>query len=92
MGDEEYEKELNEAFAALELAIDRVRHAQGDGGVLVDWVVIMTSTDPLECGHDYVSTSWTGSENLPTYRMLGLLDYAATGVRAEIASAVQRED
>lgn len=76
--------EQHAAYRQLDESIAALHHAFGDPGLLVEWVLITTLTDPQNDGTDRVATSWFGSTNQPLYRALGLVDYAATLIRDQI--------
>lgn len=76
--------EQAQAYRDLDNALARLHQVFGHPGILVDWVVLTSLTDPQEDGWDRVSTSWFGSPNQPLYRSLGLMEYCATILRDQI--------
>lgn len=76
--------EQQAAYRELDEAIAKLHRVFADPGLLVEWVVITTLTDPRDDGSDRVSTSWFGSSNQPMYRALGLVEYAGTIIRDRI--------
>lgn len=80
--------ELKSAYEDLEAAIKKVAALETDGppAVLVEWVVLTASTHYKEDG------AWTRSQmlipddnDIPHYRILGLLEFASTRLRKDIA-------
>lgn len=76
------------AFEALAEAIARYHHAYDDPGLLMDWMLVAHLTDPQVDGSDAHRTALIGSSGQPAYRSLGLLEYASTVVRRNIADAM----
>lgn len=81
-----------EQKAAEELMAEAIRasmRAQGydDTGVVVDYMTIVTTTG--FDGDDAISSIFYLGTGIPHYRMLGMLDFIATGLRAEIAGRGQ---
>lgn len=82
------EAELKSAYEELEAAIKKVADLETDGppAILVEWIVLTASTHYEDDG------AWTRSQMLlpegndaPHYRILGLLEFASTRVRKDIA-------
>lgn len=86
--DPEATPEQNAAFRNLDEAISAYHAAHDLSGLVMDWVLVTSITDPLADGRDAVATSYIGSSGQPRYRSLGLLEYASTVVRKEIANDV----
>lgn len=79
---------LKSAYEELEAAIKKVAALETDGppAVLIEWVVLTASSHYEEDG------GWTRSQmlipedqDIPHYRILGLLEFASTRVRKDIA-------
>lgn len=80
--------EQKAADDGLDEAIRACMKAEGQEelGVVVDHMVIVASTN--FDGEDSLSSiSFFTSGDIPYYRMLGMLDFIATGIRARIAAA-----
>ncbi|QKY78546.1 hypothetical protein SEA_DRYAD_8 [Streptomyces phage Dryad] len=81
------EPELKQAYRELEVAIDRVLRIRGVEGILTEYVTL--------CGVQNIDDEGdtTGSVmmvlpmggGLPYHRVMGLLDYTHTVLRAEVA-------
>jgi hypothetical protein len=84
------ERQADEALREAVIASLRT-YGWDDGGVLTDFVVIgsMTTYDD-DC--DQVSSTFTqhAEDSIPTYRLLGLCEYASSMYRAEVLE--QRDD
>lgn len=77
----------------IEQAISDILTDVGQTGMLVDWVVV---THQLELGgpgeRDSSSTGYFASEDQPSYRTLGLLDFGRTSVIKDIHDAMEGDD
>lgn len=80
------------SWGRLEQAIEDFLRDEGEPGLLLDWVLVTHKVTPNEDGTNEASTSCTGSEHQTQYRTLGLLEYASTVVRAEIANSLRGLD
>ncbi|MFD9463491.1 hypothetical protein [Streptomyces sp. NPDC060027] len=81
--------ELKAAYRRLEEAIRAVSELEGARGVITEWVVVTAHQSYDEDGDPSVQIGqWMpdGGE-VPYHRVMGLLDYALTMRRAEIAEA-----
>ena len=74
---------LNEAIHACMKA-----EGQEDLGVVVDHMVIVATAN-FEGDDSLSSISFFSGGDIPYYRMLGMLDFIATGIRAKIAAATE---
>lgn len=81
--------EQKQAAEQLEAAIRASMRAEGyeDGGVVVDYMTIVTTTAFM--GPDSISGIFYLCSEIPYYRMLGMLDFIITGMRAQIAGGHQ---
>ncbi|MGW2170401.1 hypothetical protein ACWC1C_07695 [Streptomyces sp. NPDC001705] len=80
--------ELKAAYQRLETAIDEVARLESFEGVMTDWIVVCASQryDNDGDGLSQVGTLLPeGGGHVPYHRSMGLLDYALTRMRAEIA-------
>lgn len=78
------------AAEQLEEAIRACMRAEGyedSVGVVVDYMTIVTTTSFV--GPDSISGIFYLSSEIPYYRMLGMLDFITTGMRAQIAGGHQ---
>jgi hypothetical protein len=82
-------EEEKTAYRRLEEAIEDVGRLEGAEGVITEWVITYATQRYDEDG-DAVNQVGTmvphGGGQLAYHRMMGLLDYALTICRAEIAS------
>lgn len=82
------DSEEAEAYERLARAVDDVNRLAGGKGVLTEWVVV-TSTQRFEADGAAVVQVGTlmpdGGNSVPYHRLMGLLDYALTRARAEVA-------
>lgn len=80
--------QLKAAYRRLEEAIDDVTEHEGFEGVRTEWVMILATQRYDEDG-DGVTQVGTilpdGGGHVPYHRSMGLLDYALTRMRAEVA-------
>jgi hypothetical protein len=78
------------AYQRLEDAIKEVARIEEAEGVLTEWVVV-TAFQRYDDEGDALTQVGTllpdGGGHVPYHRMMGLLDYALTRCRAEIAEA-----
>lgn len=74
----------------IEQAISDILTDVGQDGMLVDWVVV---THQIKLGGpgegDESSTGYFASEDQPSYRTLGLLDFGRTSVIKDIHDAME---
>jgi hypothetical protein len=73
------------AHETLEAAIERFLEETGHGGLLLDWVVVTQSLVAVD-GQEGSRTAWAGGFPQALYRSLGLVEHAATQIRAQIAA------
>ena len=81
--------ELKAAYQRLEAAIDEVTRLEGFEGVLVEWVMVAASQRYDGDGDGITQVGVLlpdGGGQVPYHRIMGLLDYALTRQRAEIAN------
>lgn len=80
--------ELAGAYHNLENAIHKVASLEGWPGLITDWAVIAAVQQYDDQGGDLTAVSRIrpeGGKRIPYYRVMGLLDYALTGMRNDIA-------
>jgi hypothetical protein len=82
--------ELKPAYERLADAVEEVVRLEGAQGVLTEWVLV-TSTQRYDQDGDGLTqvgiTLPNGGGQVPFHRVMGLLDYALTRYRAEVADA-----
>lgn len=81
--------ERKAAYRKLEEAIHEVAEAEGFQGVLIEWVVVAASQRYDEDGDGITQVGTMlpdGGGAIPYHRLMGLLDYALTRCRKEVAS------
>ncbi|MFD9564361.1 hypothetical protein [Streptomyces sp. NPDC059994] len=82
------DSERKAAYQQLEEAIRRVNELEGADGVLTEWVVV-TATQSFDGDGDGLTQVGKllpdGGGQVPYHRLMGLLDYALTCCRAEVA-------
>lgn len=80
--------EKKAAYRKLEEAIHAVADVEGFQGVLIEWVVVAASQRyDGDGGVTQVGTMLpNGGGGVPFHRLMGLLDYALTRCRKEVAS------
>lgn len=80
--------DLKPAYQRLADAIEEVARLEDAEGVLTEWVIVYATQRYDEDG-DGISQVGTllpdGGGHVPYHRMMGLLDYALTRCRAEVA-------
>lgn len=80
--------EKRDAYERLAVAVDDVNRLEGGDGVLTEWLLV-TSTQRYDGDGDNVTQVGTllpaGGGAVPYHRLLGLLDFAQTRMRAEVA-------
>ena len=79
------------AYRKLEEAIHAVTDAEGFQGVLVEWIVVAASQRYDEDGDGITQVGTLlpdGGGAVPYHRVIGLLDYALTRCRKEVAADV----
>lgn len=83
------EPERKAAYARLEEAIREVNELGGGEGVLTEWLVV-TATHSYDDDGDVLTQIGKllpgGGGQVPYHHMMGLLDYALTRCRAEVAT------
>lgn len=85
--------EQKTADNALEEAIRNAVGAYGlSRGAIVDMIVLYSQTRFDEDGEQYTTVGRLTLGGLPHYRILGLLDFAATAYRGEIAMCEDEEE
>ena len=79
---------MTEAEKALNEAVERWAADEAPGSVLTEFVVVAASQSFDEDGSSTYSTSTLASNgnHVPTHRILGLLDHAASKYRAFVMS------
>lgn len=80
--------DLPGAYEDLDQAIRRVAALEGWEGLITDWCVLAAIQRLDDDGGDVTAISRIlpeGGNRVPYYRVMGLLDYALTGMRNEIA-------
>ncbi|MER6844797.1 DUF7213 family protein [Streptomyces platensis] len=80
--------ELKAAYQRLEEAIDEVTRLEGFEGVLVEWVIVAAAQRYDDDGDGITQVGVLvpdGGGHVPYHRTMGLLDYALTRQRAEVA-------
>ena len=86
--------ELKAAYQRLADSIDEVVRLEGAEGVLTEWVLVTATQRFDEDGDGLTQVGITlpdGGGQVPYHRVMGLLDYALTRYRAEIADAERDE-
>ncbi|MEU6376801.1 hypothetical protein [Streptomyces sp. NPDC046909] len=81
-------RKLKAAYQRLEEAIDNVARLEGFEGVRTEWILVCASQryDDEGDGITQVGTLLPdGGGQVPYHRTMGLLDYALTRMRAEVA-------
>jgi hypothetical protein len=84
----EQSPELKVAYGNLRAAVEEVGRLEGFKGVLTEWVVItsLQRYDAEGGGLTQIGTLVAdGGGDVPYHRLMGLLDYALTRMRADIA-------
>lgn len=87
--------ELATAYEELEQAIRKVAALEGWQGLITDWAVIAAEQQLDDEGGDVTAVSRIlpeGGKRVPYYRVMGLLDYALTGMRNEIRDEASGEE
>lgn len=77
-----------DAYQRLEAAIADVARIEGAEGFLLEWVVVTAHQHYGDDGDPRVQIGqWVpgGGDHVPYHRLMGLLDYALTLRRAEVA-------
>lgn len=82
--------DLKAAYERLAQSIEEVARLEGAEGVLTEWVIVF-ATQRFDSDGDGVTqvgiTLPDGGGNVPYHRVMGLLDYAITRYRADVADA-----
>jgi hypothetical protein len=84
------EREQRAAYERLAQAIEEVARNEGTLGVLTEWVVVFAAQRFDDDGDGLTQVGITlpdGGGQVPYHRVMGLLDYALTRYRAEVAEA-----
>jgi hypothetical protein len=84
------EREQRAAYERLAQAIEEVARNEGTQGVLTEWVVVFAAQRFDDVGDGLTQVGITlpdGGGQVPYHRVMGLLDYALTRYRAEVAEA-----
>lgn len=82
--------DLKAAYERLTQSIEEVARLEGAEGVLTEWVIIFASQHFDSDGDGITQVGITlpdGGGQVPYHRVMGLLDYALTRYRAEVAEA-----
>lgn len=80
--------ELKAAYQRLETAIDEVARLESFEGVMTEWVVVCASQRYADDGAGVTQVGTLlpdGGGHVPYHRTMGLLDYALSRMRAEVA-------
>lgn len=81
---------MDQAAADLEEAIERyLRAVGGQPGLLLDWVLVTHKVTSADDGSSEATTSFTMAERQTQYRTLGLLEYATSALRTQIADTLK---
>lgn len=86
--------EKKDAYQRLAEAVDEVVRLEGAEGVLTEWVLVTATQCFDEDGDGLTQIAITlpdGGGQVPYHRVMGLLDYALTRYRAEVAEAERDE-
>jgi hypothetical protein len=81
--------EIKAAYAALDLALRDVLRIQGAEGLLTEWVSLCAIQRYDDDGDALTSITMLlpdGGGQVPYHRLLGLIEYARTVAKAEIAA------
>jgi len=84
------EREQRAAYERLAQALEEVARNEGTQGVLTEWVVVFAAQRFDDDGDGLTQVGITlpdGGGQVPYHRVMGLLDYALTRYRAEVAEA-----
>lgn len=82
--------DLKAAYERLTQSIEEVARLEGAEGVLTEWVIIFASQHFDSDGDGITQVGITlpdGGGQVPYHRVMGLLDYALTRYRADVAEA-----
>jgi len=79
--------ELKQAYTELESALDKLLHLRGAEGILVEHVTLASIQSFDDEGDAVASVMMVlpMGGGLPYHRVLGLVDYAQTVLRAEVS-------
>lgn len=80
--------ELKAAYQRLETAIDVVARLENFEGVMTEWVVVCASQRYTDAGDGITQVGTLlpdGGGHVQYHRVMGLLDYSLTRMRAEVA-------
>lgn len=91
----EQSPELKEAYATLDAAVREVIRLEGWEGLVTDWVVVAANQYFDDDGRSMTDVGHIlpdGGNSIPHYRILGLLDYAATASRSAIGYVPDDDD
>lgn len=79
--------EIREAYTELEAALDKLLRLRGADGVLVEYVTLASIQSFDEEGDTVASVMMVlpHGGGIPYHRVLGLVDYTQTVLRAEVA-------
>lgn len=87
--------ELEKAYTALDAAIRDVIRLSAWEGLVTDWVVVAANQYIDDDGRNMTDVGHLlpdGGNTIPHYRVLGLLDYAATAARSVIGYVPDNDD
>lgn len=87
--------ELKAAYEALDTAIRDVTRLEEWEGLVTDWVVVAANQYFGDDGRGMTDVGHLlpdGGDTIPHYRVLGLLDFAATATRSVIGYIPDDED
>ena len=86
--------DLKAAYERLAHSIEEVARLEGAEGVLTEWVVVSATQRFDDDGVGVTQVGITlpdGGGQVPYHRVMGLLDYALTRYRADVAEAERDE-
>jgi len=87
--------DLEQAYTTLDTAIRDVIRLEGWEGLVTDWVVVAANQYVDDAGRNMTDVGNVlpdGGDFIPAYRVLGLLDYAATAYRSAVGYASDPDD
>ncbi|MER5715698.1 hypothetical protein [Streptomyces sp. NPDC002132] len=82
--------DLKAAYERLTKSIDEVARLEGAEGVITEWVIVFAVQRFDSDGDGITQVGITlpdGGGQVPYHRVMGLLDYALTRCRADVAEA-----
>lgn len=81
------EDERRAVYQRLEEAVEACARFEGASGVLTDWIAVYATQNYNDTGDSpaQIGRLTPQGKGAPVHRVLGLLDYAVTKCRAEVA-------